>query len=179
MKRIVAILLLLLYLHNFAGYLAAFCLLQSHVRSDIKRTIKSGLPDNTLTLLVFQTSSLGNDESSVQWLEENEFLYRGSMYDVVRARADGDSTYFLCINDVEEERLFAGLDRHVDREMAASGKAATLDSFQDVFKGSYQHNSSSPDELKLLGVSILPPSAHYNPFIPETIFHPPHTVSVS
>lgn len=177
MKRLVAILLLFLYLHNFAGYLAAFVLLQSRVRSDIERSITSGLPDDVLTLLVFKSSSLGNDEPAVQWLDDNEFRYEGSMYDVVRIRTSGDSVYFLCVNDVEEERLFAGLDRHVDREM--TGKTAALDSVQDAFKDSYRHHFSAPEGLRLLGISIIPLSTRPSILIPETFFHPPRTVTVS
>lgn len=179
MRRTVAILLLILYLHNFAGYRAAFYLLQSSVRSDIKQTVKEGLPDNALTLLVFRTSSLENNQASIHWTDENEFSYGGSMYDIVRAGTDGDSTYFFCINDVDEERLFASLDRHVDREMAASGRTATLESFQDVFKDSYPHRASSPNQLVLLGFSVVSPSAHYPTSIPASIFHPPHTISAS
>jgi hypothetical protein len=73
------------------------------------------------------------------------------MYDVVRMHTSGDSTYLLCINDVQEEHLFATLDRHVQRELNDSGRLSSLDSFKDLFKDSYHDPLDALVRLTLLG----------------------------
>jgi hypothetical protein len=60
------------------------------------------------------------------------------MYDVVRIETKGDSTYFICVNDKDEERLFAGLDADVRRNVGALGEQVLLDSFREVFQNSFQ-----------------------------------------
>jgi hypothetical protein len=172
-RRFAAIFVILLYLYNFAGYLAAFYVLQYRVRSEMKTTIKAGLPETMLAVLVFRTSSLGNDTPPVQWLEEDEFRYAGGMYDVVRSYTSGDSTYFLCINDVQEERLSANLDSHVNREMNATGRTKSLDSLQNLFKDSYQKQSGVTSGLVLLGRVLDPTAGSSLAMIPNAPFHPP------
>jgi hypothetical protein len=46
-----------------------------------------------------------------QRIHQKEFRYKGEMYDVVREIKSGITTVFICVHDVKEARLFAGLKR--------------------------------------------------------------------
>lgn len=96
------------------------------------------------------------------------------MYDVVQTRTSGDSTYFMCINDVSEERLFANLDRQVQREMSDSGKFCSLDSFKDLFKDSYHNPLMTRDPLTVVGRCIDLTSQDIISVTTNAPFHPPN-----
>lgn len=85
---------------------------QYQIRRDIKRQIMRGIPDEALCALSLSEANA----SEFFWLEDDEFFYRGSMYDVVRkvALSETEAVYY-CINDVLEEKLFAHLDLLVKR----------------------------------------------------------------
>ena len=153
MKRFVAYLFLFLYLYNLAGYLAVFAVRQSAVRSEIKKMLK---------------------ESPLQWIEDHEFRYAGGMYDIVHSTVTRDSTYFLCVNDVQEEALFTDLDSHVQREMGSQG--VRLDGFKDVFKNSY--TDRSPTETGLVVVTTHGPPAQslYESVEPDVSSPPPRII---
>lgn len=135
MKRVFAYLFLFLYSYNLAGYLVVFSVRQNLVRSEIKRMLKESVPQSDLIPLAFHTQSLEQGKYPLQWIHDREFRYAGGMYDIVRSHTTGDSTYYLCVNDVQEEVLFADLDSHVQREMGS--QSGRLDAFKDVFKESF------------------------------------------
>lgn len=120
MRRSVSILLLTLYLGNLYGGLASFFAAQAQVRREIKQRIKQSVPEAELVLIAVTPETA----SSLRWLESHEFRYRGGMYDVVRTAVSGDTTRYFCINDVQEERLFAALDEHVRKQMQTDARRA-------------------------------------------------------
>jgi len=52
--------------------------------------------------------------SEFKFGEENEFLYNGKLYDVVRQKTDGVKIIFYCINDTNEEKLIVELNRYAN-----------------------------------------------------------------
>jgi hypothetical protein len=171
MKRTFAYLFLLLYVYNLAGYLVVFSVRQNLVRSEIKRTIKESVPLSEFIQFVFHTESLGNGMQNLQWIDDHEFRYAGGMYDIVRSHTAGDSTFFLCVNDVQEEVLFADLDSHVQREMG--NKSGMLDAFRDVFKNSHTVSHGSGPALTVIAASGLPAPDLYESCTPEISSPPP------
>lgn len=106
--------MLSVFLYNQAGYFIAFKLEQYEVRKEIKQKIKNSVPGNELAVITVDRHNRGE----LIWLEEGrEFLYRNQLYDVVRLETKGDATVFYCINDTQEEQLFAELDKHVRGQM--------------------------------------------------------------
>jgi hypothetical protein len=171
MRRCIAYLFLFLYLYNLAGYLAVFSVRQNLVRSEIKKMLKESVPPSELIQLAFHSATLEAGGYPIQWIEDHEFRYAGGMYDIVRSRSTADSTYFLCVNDVQEEQLFANLDSHVQREMGSQG--VMLDGFKDVYKNSYRDRT--PVESALIVVATHEPPAQrvYESIEPEVNPPPP------
>ncbi len=151
MRRAIATFFLCLYLYNFAGYLAVFLILQSRTQSEIKKKIAADIPDSQLTLLTFPVDLLKQESDLFQWVEDNEIRHGGAMYDVVRMRTAGDSAYFLCIRDRDEERLLSNLQEHTQKEMDHSGVLNSFDTFKDVFKNSFSSQATGPTVLVDLG----------------------------
>lgn len=175
MKRLVACVFLFLYAYNIAGYVVLFSLLQYRTRSEIKAMLKARVPEDQLTTFAFQTASFARNERSLQWVDDHEFRLEGKLYDVVRSFARGDTTYLVCINDVQEERLFEHLDSHVQREMGSSGQASKFDAFKDVFQDSLAKEIVRLEKLAVKGHLSLASFDNYSPFNPEVPSLPPRT----
>ncbi|WP_417589158.1 hypothetical protein [Owenweeksia hongkongensis] len=84
----------------------------AYVRHEMKQRIKAGVPEADLVLLKIAKSE---EENSDVFEREHsrEFRYYGQMYDVMRLEDKGDTTYYTCIHDVKESKLFERLDRMV------------------------------------------------------------------
>jgi hypothetical protein len=101
MKKLISIVLLILFSFDFAGYFLLFSVLRSLIRYSVKEQIKRDLPSNELTCIIV---NCGNE---IEWKEKNEFRYRGELFDVVKSvkNADGTTGYY-CLADKEETQLF-------------------------------------------------------------------------
>jgi len=110
MKRFISILLLSIYLFNLCGYIFIY----SHIKSEIKKEALKKLSATSPGL--FEEIIIGKKASSklIEWKEENEFLYKGNMYDVASIKEDDDKFYFYCIRDVNEEKLEDALKKHIE-----------------------------------------------------------------
>ncbi len=176
LKRYVPIFVLLLYAYNLAGYLGFHLARQSAIREEIRTTLRGGFPDSVLTVVGFATSSIRNGSAPLKWTDENEFRYGDSMYDIVRSYSRGDSTFFVCLNDVDEAQVLASIDRHVDRELNSSGRSALLDSLQDAFKDAMPRSRVTPADLACFG-RILNFELNFLSHPPsDPLYHPPHSL---
>jgi len=126
MKRLLSILITILFLYNTTGYLIVFKSFQYGIKEEIKTKIKNNLNDKDLVLIKYPSHPNKQQKKLFHWKEENEFLYNGNMYDVVRQYSIHDTVYYYCINDTREKELFATLNVQVDQNMASNSKANNL-----------------------------------------------------
>jgi len=118
MKKITAFIFCVLLLFSMSGQFIVFKSIQYSVKKEIKRKIKNTVPADELHYISLSKSDA---EKKLNWLEEDkEFIFNGRMYDVVKVVADADTLHFYCINDEQEEKLFAGLEELVQKEMNAT-----------------------------------------------------------
>ena len=117
MKRIISFFLLLVFAFNLVGVAILFKVQQYSVKQEIKRQIQRGVPEAELCAIRVDAQN----DAEVWWLEEDEFFYRGAMYDVVKKRdlGKGETVYF-CINDVLEKKLYDNLDALVGKHPPGS-----------------------------------------------------------
>ena len=142
LARIFSFALIAIVLVPALGTFPAFLRRQAEIRSEIKGMLKSGVPDNELHRITF------HKVEDIHWTRpEKEFSLKGHMYDVVKNLSKNGKIEFLCINDVEEEVLFANLDDLVGHKHKKQS-------------GSYQWTSF------LLSQSMLP---SYNGFILDKV----------
>lgn len=126
LKKILAILFLSIFLYNTIGYLVVFKKIQYGIKKEIKTRIKNKLDEKDLVLIKYPSHPDKAQRKLFHWKEENEFLYDGNMYDVVRKYSIHDTTYYYCINDTKEKDLFGNLDVQVGQNMASSAMANNL-----------------------------------------------------
>ena len=179
MKRLFAYLFLFLYSYNLAGYLVVFSVRQNLVRSEMKRALKASVPQSELTPFAFHTASLEQGKYPLQWIESNEFRFAGGMYDIVRSHTAGDTTYYLCVNDTQEEELFADLDNHVKREMGNQSSRGGLDAFKDVFKESYSGRCTVSVVLPMEMINPAPLADMYESIVLDIASPPPRLLHSS
>lgn len=103
--RIFSVMLLGVVLVPSLGTFPAFLYRQSEIRSDIKHSLKNGVPEGELHHIAFRKVE------DIHWTRpDKEFTLHGRLYDVVKNLSKDGKVAFLCINDLEEEALFANLD---------------------------------------------------------------------
>jgi len=116
MKKALSILFLFIFLYNIAGYFIVFTLQQFSVREEMELYIKKNMADKELERVVVSNTDIAGGSSDFRFKDDNnEFVYKGKLYDIVRQKTDGVNTIFYCINDNNEERLIEGLSQHIQR----------------------------------------------------------------
>ncbi|MFZ4400775.1 MAG: hypothetical protein ACOYO1_12130 [Bacteroidales bacterium] len=94
-------------------------------------SIKNSLPDSELFTFIFPDNPKLQQKMGIQWIEDHEFLFRGKMYDVVHKVQSGKDIVLKCINDTQEEVLFADLDKQIEKCMQSDPvKSKTLNLLQ-------------------------------------------------
>lgn len=179
MRRLFIFVFLFLYFHNLVGYLAVYAVMKYRIQGEVKEMIKASVPISELTSFSFLTSDLDREKTAIQWMADDEFRYEGRMYDIVAVQVNGDSTYFKCINDIQEERLFADLGDHVRRQMGDSGNQGRLDTFKDIFKDSHIRNISLCNHLSATGTIIALPVNEYVSVDRDVPFLPPKSLPIT
>lgn len=65
--------------------------------------------------------SLNNNESKrLSWENENEFRYKGEMYDVIEKKTDGNKVQIRCVSDKKETALLIEYQKNNKRNAANS-----------------------------------------------------------
>lgn len=97
---------------------------QNTIRKEIKTKIKNGVREKELFTFTITDICFGK----ALWVKPGkEFELNGTLYDVVRKEYKNGLTYYKCINDKQETKLFADLDRTIEKRM-------NEDSDDDYFK---------------------------------------------
>jgi hypothetical protein len=175
MKRFFAILFVSLYIYNIVGYLFVFSILQQRVRREVKQSLAATLPESDIIRFSFPTKSIDNEMSDLRFTEDFEFAYDGKLYDVVRKTTTADSTIFYCINDAQEEQLYADLDNHVQREMGKSGNSSKLDAFKDAFQDSLANRDFFCTPQSIVEGQFFFSPQRYTSITSDVPFLPPKT----
>ncbi|MBN1338584.1 MAG: hypothetical protein JXA03_04625 [Bacteroidales bacterium] len=117
MRTVAAILLLSVLATVPGSYFYFFAWHQNSIRKEIKQKLKQSVPEEELVII---TSGELKEDPGFRRIRDNEFLYSGKMYDVVRTENDGQATRYYCIPDDKETRLLQQLDVLVKNEMNGS-----------------------------------------------------------
>jgi hypothetical protein len=111
------LLLSFVLLLNAIGYYPLFKIKQWQVHEEMKSLVRASLSDDKLKCITVTANNEYKIHWEWEWEEEQEFTYEGKRYDVVRSHIVGATTYYYCIQDTQETKLFAQLDEEVDRQM--------------------------------------------------------------
>ena len=113
MKKLVSILLLLLFVYHGLAFYVFFLLARYEVRQTIKTQIKKGVPESELVII--EISPEDEKKGLIRWIEDHEFIYKNEMYDIVRLKKKGTTKVYYCINDHQEKVLMQNLDKQVQQ----------------------------------------------------------------
>lgn len=153
MKKILAIFIVVLLLFNSMGYYIVFKATQYAIKKEIKNIIKQGVPDKDFSLIKVAAADF-QKRAALEWLDKKEFRYQGQMFDVVRYNTCNDTTYYYCINDKQEEKLFSNLDKLIEHHSKKTD--ATRSKARGIYKNIIRHyvvnskTSNSPVSRYLL-----------------------------
>jgi hypothetical protein len=108
----------LLLITQLGGLYIVHYLQWVEIRQEIKHQLKNSLPQEELTKIIVTPAQA----LQLQWTRQNEFSYKGKMYDVVRKTKTDSVITFLCISDEKEDELFKNLENLVNNELGEKSK---------------------------------------------------------
>ena len=112
-KKIISIFLLILIVSHGILQFMLYKVMQVKYRLDMVEQISHGIPDSYLTILKFGKSNYKMSSGNIKWIEDDEFRYQNSMYDVVKTKTVGDSIYLYCIMDENESELYTYFEKYL------------------------------------------------------------------
>ncbi len=103
MKKLFAILLLISFSVQIWGYHLYYKIQQRQVKNEVRSRLRNQEGDENAARFVFNTS-LGEDKA-LDWEEDHEFRYNGTLYDVIEKKSVDGKLYIRCISDERETTL--------------------------------------------------------------------------
>jgi hypothetical protein len=122
-RKPASIFLIVALLFNSCGAYLVFESVKKGIRKEIKRKIKAGVPESELHILRFSNNDVKEGTAGLDWKDDREFKYDGKMYDIVRITYEGNDIIYHCVNDTQEEVLFAKLNEMV-KDVNSKDKSA-------------------------------------------------------
>jgi hypothetical protein len=114
LRNALAALVLSCSLLSVVGEYVAVKVVQWDIRQDVAAAIRAGISEDQLVFIKIETQ---NPPAGFVWLEDGEFRYQNSVYDVVRREIHGNFTYFYCLYDDRETEFYAKIEQRVADEM--------------------------------------------------------------
>jgi len=108
MKRIAALLLLLLMAVNLAGFYGYFILRMKEIHAEARAALRH-LPDTSLERFEFPVEVFRNVR-----VEDDEIRVNGRMYDIARTEKTTDTVVVWALHDEAEDDLFAFINKVMD-----------------------------------------------------------------
>lgn len=118
MRRIVSIVFLLVFLFNIAGYYPVFLIQQQLIRKEVRLAIQQKASIEELVCISVSKS----DSKLLRWIKDDEFVYKGNLYDIVWMEKESDrAIHYWCINDDKEKSLLSHFEKEVNKNTDSNG----------------------------------------------------------
>lgn len=150
------------------GYYTAFLIKRTQLKKEMKAFIKSKAGSENTQKLVL---SMDQYTTSIDFIEENEFIYNGHLYDLVNKETSENRMILYCISDEKEEMLMETANEYFcqnhDQNSSSNKQNNILKhiikdylSFQVIktFKSAYIKLFFKPYSVSFLDVNIIPSS---------------------
>ena len=173
MKKTLSIFLVFSFIFNATGYLLIFSLLQIQLKEIAKKNFYANKLENKIITFSFSKTGLNKDLHALRFFDENEFSYRGKMYDVVAKKCANDSIYFYCVPDIDEDELNQVFNKSFDSDEKDNKNSPTQNLLQNILqdcilsnnpplpphfkKTVYYTNNSIPALFNIYEVTTPPP----------------------
>ena len=115
---------------------------------------KSKLEDNKLEKIVISNADIVSGSSGFRYRNDKEFVYEEKEYEIVRTKSDNGNTIFYCFRDIDDERLFAGLNEHIQRntDQNLPVKNDTANLIKNIVKDALPDNNKGLNKLNSITV---------------------------
>ena len=115
LKKIITISLLLLVFLGQAGY--------QFIAEAIREVHKEKMLEAILPYLKDeQLAEIASDDQGIYWVEEDrEFIYNGTMYDVVKCITVAGKTSLLCVSDQQEDKINSLCNKVTEQNSSQAG----------------------------------------------------------
>jgi len=107
------------------GYYIAFRVRQLELKSEVVLYLKSHQNDAHLTHLEFPAQNGKINHDKFEWVEETEFKFAGSMYDVIEMKVEKNKVVLTCLEDQRENDLLKTFAQIQKRQNRGKGNSAT------------------------------------------------------
>lgn len=119
LKFIAFLSFLLIVLFYGAGYYLLFTFSQLQLKVEMKEMIRSGLLADHYVDLTFPAGQFAGMQ-----IEDDEFVFDGEHYDIVKVVAAGPIVIVTCVQDTKESELVSSAGRYLDRDYSSIPKTA-------------------------------------------------------
>ena len=146
-RRIMPVIFLIVFFMPVSSTYFLFKIRQTGIRQSVEKTMDEGGEEHRIEVLKipFSVEKQGDFERT----EENEFRYKGKMYDVVRLEKHGNSTWYWCMWDEDETAL-------EDKLSVAEGRAA----------GAFAYNENTEEMISFFLNSLYIHNSEYVFYFP-------------
>lgn len=104
-KLITFIVILTFLLSNSIGVVIVYQQIKFYHKRTIREQIKKNNFSQVIELLSFSKKDLKDKSILIEFIEKNEFRFKGKLYDIISTQETEDSIFYKCINDTKEEEL--------------------------------------------------------------------------
>ena len=112
LKKVLSIFLLFVFLFNISGAYLSLCFLLKEAQYEARSKISHNTLDNIILLKVSKKSA-NRDFHKL----DDELRFGNKLYDISSIEEKGDSTYFYCIQDNDEDALLSKLDIFIEKDL--------------------------------------------------------------
>lgn len=124
-------------------------------------------PPNDVLVLTFDR----NERAGIEWEEEQEFRYKGEMYDVIEQRYEGDQLIIRCLPDKKEKALLEAYQNMAQKNTSSPGQASLIKLLTTQFLASA--HLLLIQLQKEVGVEFFRYSAPLPTMVARVVKHPP------
>lgn len=145
MKKISAIFLFFVMMLCSSGFYIAWHISLQSVRYSQRAIISNSVfnKDKVIEFVISLNDTKKNTGFTYEDEDENEFEYKGQMYDIISKKTSGDSIYINCISDKEEDHLKdVAIHQIIKAENNTSGNQLPILKFSlDQFIHNFNNNN--------------------------------------
>jgi hypothetical protein len=147
MKKVVASIILFVFLFNIMGYYISFDIMLSSVREGIHEVIER--MDKTDKNVIKLSFSMEINTAQPCWTINNkEFILNDEMYDVIRTIKSKDKITYVCLHDNDETELRKGFDNFTKNNL--DGNKENYKSMKKEIEKYVQLESLIPQKIIVL-----------------------------
>jgi hypothetical protein len=92
-------------LFNSAGYIIIYFQLKSYFKKEAFSKLENYIKQEELTTIILTKYEFENEDENFYFVEPNEIMFHGKMYDISRIEHDGNKVKIIALSDENETNL--------------------------------------------------------------------------